>query len=209
MSTEADAVSLDLVPVALIAPRLKKFAVAVVVLGVVVGLVVSVFASTTAALVVGFMIAVPTSVSVLLTLRRHISLYGNHIRAQVGLRSHDVDVAELMSVTLAIRSGRISEVSVHLTDSRSSVRIPLALYTAGGGRELDILALRKLADALALGELASAAALSSVLIEQLRAEARGAGLEERPLYRAVEMVRAAGRVPKTTLTDQELAGLVG
>ena len=66
----------------------------------------------------------------------------------------------------------------------------------------------KLADALAASELVPAAALSSVLIEQLRAEARGAGLAERPLYRAVELVTAEGRVPRTTLTDHEVAGLL-
>ena len=204
MSTEAEPVSLDLVPVALIAPRLKKFAVVVVVFGVVVGLIVSVFSTATVGVIVGAVIAV----AILMTLRRHITLYGNRVRAQAGFRTNDVDVAEVLTAALTVRSGRISEVSLTLGDGRSTVRIPLALYTAGGGRELEILALRKLADALAASELVPAAALSSVLIEQLRAEARGAGLAERPLYRAVELVTAEGRVPRTTLTDHEVAGLL-
>ncbi|KJF22503.1 MULTISPECIES: hypothetical protein [Rhodococcus] len=208
LSRDVEPVSLDLVPIALIAPRLKRIAVAVIVLGVVVGLVVSVFASTTVALLVGFIIAVPTSLAILMTLRRHITLYGKKIRAQAGFRTGEVDAAEVVTAELMVRTGRISEVSMKLTDARSSVRIPLALYTAGGGRELEILALRKLADALASSELVPAAALSSVLIEQLRAEARGAGLAERPLYRAVELVSATGRVPRTTLTDHEVAGLL-
>lgn len=45
-------------------------------------------------------------------------------------------------------------------------------------------------------------------MEQLRAEAREAGLEQRPLYRAVLLARDAGRVPQTTLTDHEVASLV-
>ncbi len=208
MSRDVEPVSLDLVPIALIAPRLKRIAAAVIVLGVVVGLVVNVFASATVALLVGFIIAVPTSLAILMTLRRHITLYGSKIRAQAGFRTGEVDAAEVVTAELIVRTGRISEVSMKLTDARSSVRIPLALYTAGGGRELEILALRKLADALASSELVPAAALSSVLIEQLRAEARGAGLAERPLYRAVELVSATGRVPRTTLTDHEVAGLL-
>lgn len=208
LSPDTEPVSLDLVPIALIAPRLKKIAAGVIVLGVLVGLVVSLFASTSVALLVGFIIAVPTSLAVLMTLRRHITLYGSKIRAQAGFRTNEVDVAHVVSAELMVRTGKISEASMKLTDVKSSVRIPLALYTPGGGRELDILALRKLADALASSELVPAAALSSVLIEQLRAEARGAGLVERPLYRAVELVKATGRVPRTTLTDHEVAGLL-
>lgn len=208
LSPDPEPVSLDLVPIALIAPRLKKIAVAVIILGVVIGLIVSVFASNTVALLVGFIIAVPTSLAILMTLRRHITLHGTKVRAQAGFRTAEVDVAQVVSAELLVRTGRISEASMKLTDGRSIVRIPLALYTAGGGRELEILALRKLADALASSELVPAAALSSVLIEQLRAEARGAGLAERPLYRAVELVTTAGRVPRTTLTDHEVAGLL-
>ncbi len=43
---------------ALIAPRLKKFAVVVVVFGVVVGLIVSVFSTATVGVIVGAVIAV-------------------------------------------------------------------------------------------------------------------------------------------------------
>ncbi len=108
-----------------------------------------------------------------------------------------------------MRAARVSQVIVRVNDgSHGLIMVPIALYSGEGGRELDILALRKLADAVASSELASAAAISSVLVEQLRAEARGAGLGERPLYRAVELARAAGRVPQTTLTDHEVASLV-
>lgn len=133
MSTEAEPVSLDLVPVALIAPRLKKFAVIVVVFGVVVGLIVSVFSTATVGVIVGAVIAVPTSLAILMTLRRHITLYGNRVRAQAGFRTNVVDVAEVLTAALTVRSGRISEVSLTLGDGRSTVRIPLALYTAGVG----------------------------------------------------------------------------
>lgn len=208
MSTAQEPVSLDLVPAALIAPRLKKFAVLVVLVATVVGLIVSVFTAPMPGLVVGLVLAVPACFAIVTALRRHITLDGTHISARTGIRSSGLDVADVVTAELSVRTGRISEVSLVLGDGRSSTRIPLALYTSGGGRELEILALRRLADALASSELVPAAALASVLIEQLRAEARGAGLGERPLYRAVELTTTSGRVPRTTLTDHEVAGLL-
>ncbi|MGV9301456.1 hypothetical protein ACWDNU_45865, partial [Amycolatopsis sp. NPDC003676] len=77
---------------------------------------------------------------------------------------------------------------------------PLAMYTdSGSGRELHLLGLRKLADALAASELAAAVAVSEVLVQQLRAEARDAGLGERPLYRGVRLVIGGARAPNVAV----------
>ncbi|MGK8490914.1 hypothetical protein [Nocardia asiatica] len=46
-----------------------------------------------------------------------------------------------------------------------------------------------------------------MLVHQLRAEARDAGLEERPLYRAVRLARAKDAVSPIVLTDTEVATL--
>ncbi|BCN48833.1 hypothetical protein RE9416_21340 [Prescottella equi] len=199
--------SLDLVPAAMLAPRMRKVALVAVVIGVVVGGVVAIFAAPLVALAVGAVIALPTAISALLATRRRIWLSGTTIHASNGLIERRVDVARAVSVEFVVRAVRISQVAVRIGDGRVVRTVPLALYTADGGRELDVLGLRKLADALSASELAPAAGAASLLIDQLRAEARGAGLEERPLYRAVVLVRDAGRVPQTTLTDEEVAGL--
>ncbi|UOT07170.1 hypothetical protein MPY17_16195 [Rhodococcus opacus] len=201
-------VSLDLVPIELIAPRLKRVAAFAVLIGVVVGVIVGFFGPVWVGVTVGAVIAVPTAASALLTLRRRVTLQTGRIRSTGGLRSRHVDVTRAVAAELVVRSARVSEVSVRITDPDGSLAIPLALYTTDGGRELEILGLRRLADALTTSELVPAAAIASVLIEQLRAEARGAGLPERPLFRAVELVRSEGRVPTTTLTDHEVAALL-
>ncbi|MFD4181815.1 hypothetical protein [Rhodococcus sp. NPDC058514] len=203
----AGSVPLDLIPSSLIAPRLRKVALVAVVLGVVVAVVVGFFASTGVAVLVGAIIAVPTALSALLTLRRRIWLTGTTIHARHGLRTRSVDAGRAVSAEVVVRTARVSQVGVRIGDGRSLVSIPLALYTDDGGRELDLLGLRSLADALNAGDLAPAVAVASVLIGQLRAEARGAGLEERPLYRAVQTARGASRVPQTVLTDHEVAEL--
>ena len=61
--------------------------------------------------------------------------------------------------------------------------------------------------ALASGTPASAVAVSAVLIQQLRAEARDAALGERPLYRAVRSARGQDVVSPIVLTDREVAEL--
>lgn len=186
---------------------MRRVALVSVLIGVVAGLVVALFAAPLVALAVGLVVGLPTAVSALLATRRRIWLDGNVLHASNGLRHRRVEVAQAVSVELVVRSARVSQVAIRIADARASQTVPLALYAAGGGRELDVLGLRKLADALSASELAPAAAAASVLIGQLRAEARGAGLEERPLYRAVGLIQASGRVPQTTLTDQEVATL--
>ena len=201
-------VSLDLVPRELLAPKLKRVALAAVLVGVVVGVVVGFFAPVWLALAIGVVIGVPTAASALLALRRRIWLQETRIESIGGLRTRRVDARKALGVELAVRCGRISEVSARLNDGSAEVSIPLALYSDNGGRELGVLGLRRLADALSASELAAAAGVTSVLIEQLRAEARGARLEDRPLYRAVVLARGAGRVPQTTLTDHDVASLI-
>lgn len=202
-------VSLDLIPARLLLPRVRKIALVAIAAGIVVGVLVWLVAPLWAAALVGALIAVPPAVGAFAASRRHLRLDGTVITAGGLLRDRTVELRKLAGVEVLVRVARVSQVILRVNDGdHSLVSVPLALYTDGGGRELEILALRKLADAFAASELASAAAVSSVLVEQLRAEARGAGLDERPLYRAIVLARDAGRVPQTTLTDHEVAALV-
>ncbi|MFD6856666.1 hypothetical protein ACFWCF_04880 [Rhodococcus sp. NPDC060090] len=204
-----DPVALDLIPAQLLAPRARKLATLAVLAGALVGTVVWLVAPWWVAILVAAVVALPPALGVFAATKRHIRLDGTVITASGLFRSRSVELEHLAGVELLVRTARVSQVIARVNDgSHGLIMIPLALYSGEGGRELDILALRKLADAFASSELASAAAISSVLVEQLRAEARGAGLGERPLYRAVELARTAGRVPQTTLTDHEVASLV-
>lgn len=200
-------VELDLVPVDLIAPRLKKVAVGAVAVGVLLAVIASFFLPVVLAVVIGVVVAVPTAGSAWVGLRRRTWLSGTVIHTRGGLRTRQLSLPALVTAEMQVRTARIDQISLRLYDGNSRVTIALALYTKGGGRELPILSLRTLADGLWTSELVPAAAIASVLVDQLKAEARDAGLNERPLYRAVEMVRDAGRTPLATLTDREVAGL--
>lgn len=200
-------VELDLVPVELIAPRLKKVAIGSVVIGILLAVIASFFLPIVVSVVVGVVVAVPTAGSVWVGLRRRTWLNRNTIHARGGVRTKQLVVSKVITAEVQVRTARIDQISLRLYDGNSRITIALALYTKGGGRELPILSLRRLADALWTSELVPAAAIASVLVDQLKAEARDAGLDERPLYRAVELVRDAGRTPLATLTDREVAAL--
>ena len=207
MPSEGTSVALDLIPVDVVAPRLKKFAVGSIVVAVLLAVIASFFLPVVVAVVLGLVVAVPTAGSAWVGIRRRIWLADNVVHIRGGFRTKRLVVPDVVTAELQVRVARIDQVSLRLYDGKTRATIALALYTGGGGRELPILALRSLADALWTTELVPAAAIASVLVDQLKAEARDAGLSERPLHRAVELVRDAGRTPIATLTDREVVEL--
>lgn len=200
-------VSLDLVPVDLIAPRLRKVAIGGLAAGLAIAVIAGFFLPMVIAVLLGSVVAVPIAGSAWVGLRRRIVLRGNVIEVRGPFRTRRLTVSSVVTAEIRIRTARIDQVSLRLYDGTTYATVALALYTGGGGRELPILALRSLADALWTTELVPAAAIAAVLVDQLKAEARDAGLAERPLHRAVDMVRQAGRTPLATLTDREVAEL--
>lgn len=204
----AGPVALDLVSAEFLAPRLRKIVVGSLLLGVVLGVVLALVVPVWVALLVGVIVGGPAALSGWLGLRRRVWIDGPRLCAR-GLRTRRLNMPEVVTAEMTIRTAGIDQISLRLYDGRTRIVLPLALYTRGGGRELPILALRTLADSLWTTELVPAAAIASVLVDQLRAEARDAGLDERPLYRAIELVRSKGRTPHATLTDREVAQLLG
>ena len=184
--------ALDLLPPHLLLPRARRIASGAILLGIVVCGLTWLFAPASIAIALGLVVGIPPAVGAFVVTRRHVRLDGTVLTVSGLLRAHSVELRHLAGVELLVRVGRVSQVILRAND----------------GRELDVLGLRTLADALATSELAPAAALSSVLVEQLRAEAREAPVGERPLYRAIDLARREGRVPQTTLTDHEVASLV-
>ncbi|MGA4789380.1 hypothetical protein [Nocardia sp. AB354] len=201
-------VGLDLIAPELYAPMLRRLALGAIGAGVVVGVVVGLVVSWPAGVVVGAVLGAPTAIYALAVRRRRMWLSGSVIEARTLVGRRRLDVAAATGVEVLVYPGRLSRIALRITAGGRTQTVPLAMYTdAGSGRELHILGLRKLADALSSTELAAALALSGLLVGQLRAEARDAGLEERPLYRAVQLVRARDIVQPVRLSDSDIATL--
>ncbi|WP_459547007.1 hypothetical protein [Nocardia sp. X0981] len=201
-------IGLDLVAPEVYAPTLRRLALVALGLAVVVGAIATVLFGPVAGLVAGLVVAVPAVGHVLMAPRRRLWLRGTTVEARRLLRTRQLEVSAATGVELLVYPGRFSRVALRLTAGPDRQLIPLALYTdSGSGRELHLLGLRRLADALICSELASAVLVADVLVHQLRAEARDAGLADRPLYRAVTVARAKDYVGTVVLTDQEIAAL--
>ncbi|WP_336084076.1 hypothetical protein [Nocardia sp. SSK8] len=207
-SGRAEPVGIDLVAPEVFAPMLRRLALGALAVGVVVALLSAIWLSWTYAIVLGLVVAVPTIGYVIAFGRRRMWLCGTEIQARRLFGAHRIDLADATGVHLLVFPGRLSRIVLKVTVGADTQLVPLAMYTdAGSGRELHLLGLRKLADALSASELAAAVSVSAVLVAQLRAEARDAGLGERPLYRGVRLVRAKDAVSPVVLTDTEVAEL--
>ncbi|MBY6687079.1 hypothetical protein HQ305_14965 [Rhodococcus sp. BP-149] len=200
-------VALDLVPPELIVPRLRVagavFAVVGAVLGVVAGLLISPYVGVA----LGAALVATAGFAVVSGGRRRVWIDHGVVSRRGSFRVRRVNLSDATKVEVLVRVARVSQVLIRVGDSSGDVTVGVAMYTTDGGRELQPIALRAVADGLASSPLASALALSSVLVTQLHAEAREAGLSERPLYRAIDVVRTSGRAPATVLTDAEVAAL--
>jgi hypothetical protein len=164
--------------------------VGAVVMGAALGGIVALFAGQTPALVTAGVVIVLLTFLSWVSGRRRLWLEGTRVvakalgRKQVDLRG--VDKIELMVTD--IRGTRT--VGLLLTEGRKSINLALAMYSGAGGRELGILVLRRLADALAGSENTAGLVFSQLLVAQLRAEAKGEAAADRPLYRLASLAPA-------------------
>ncbi|WP_230464535.1 hypothetical protein [Nocardia seriolae] len=192
----------------LLAPALRKLTLAALGVGIGVGLLLALFVHWPVALATGIVLGAPTALYATAVRRRRITVAGTVIRARTWRGERRVDLAAATAVEVLVFPGKISRIVLRITAGRDSQIVPLAIYSdSGSGRELHILGLRKLADALAGCPLVAALAVSGMLVQQLRAEARDAVAEERPLYRAVRMVRARDEAAPIILADSDIADL--
>ncbi|NIL79279.1 hypothetical protein [Rhodococcoides kroppenstedtii] len=205
---DRSAVALDLVPPELILPRLRVAAGIFAGFGLVLGVVAALLLTPEVGLALALALVASAVWAVISGGRRRLWIDHGVVSRRGTLRTRRVNVTDATSVELVVRVARVSQVVLRVGDDGTTVTVPLALYTGDSGRELGPVALRAIADALARSSTAPAAAMASVLITQLRAEARDAGAAERPLHRAVGVIERAGRAPVGTLTDSEVASLV-
>jgi hypothetical protein len=201
-------VGLDLIAPEVYAPMLRRLTLIACGVGVVVAVLLALVVRWPIAVLAGVVLVTPPALYAVSTRRRRIWMVGTVIEARTLFGRRRVDAAAATGVEILVFPGRLSRIVLRVTAGGGRQVVPLAMYTdAGSGRELHILGLRKLADALAACPLAAALAVSSMLVGQLRAEARDAGLEERPLYRAVKLVRAKDFVQPVALSDADIAAL--
>lgn len=135
-------------------------------------------------LVVAAVVAAALAFVVASNARRQVWLEGRTVVLRGwGIRRVDLTTAPRIELLLSdVRGSRTVSLLVTNT-AQQAVKVDLAIYAGTGGRELGILALRRLADALADNTDANGLVFSELLVAQLRAEARGDGAADRPLYR--------------------------
>ena len=153
-----------------------------VVLGAAVGGFVGLIGGQTPGLVSGGIVAAVFLFIAWAAARRRLTLEGTTVVARtIGSKSVDLRHADRVELMVSDVRG-MRTVSVLVGQGRRTINISLAVYAGTGGRELGILPLRRLADAMAASENTTGLVFSQLLVAQLRAEAQGLPAAERPLY---------------------------
>ncbi|MBB4683211.1 hypothetical protein [Amycolatopsis jiangsuensis] len=136
-------------------------------------------------LVTAAVVGLPLLYVVLFAFRRRIWLEGTELVVRTwGVRRVDLVTAPRLDVVITdVRGTRTVGLLVNAGQRRRAVKLDLAAFAGTGGRELGPLELRRLADALLNNTEANGLVFSELLVAELRAEARGDAVAERPLYR--------------------------
>lgn len=156
------------------------------------GGIAGLFGGTVAGLVAAVVIGLPLLYVVLYNMRRRVWIVGNELIVRTW-RSRRIDLVTAERIDLLVtdvRGARTVALLVNAGQRHTAVKVDIAMYTGTGGRELGVLVLRRLADAVINNTVANGMVFAELLIAQLRAEARGAGVAARPLYRLVSAAPA-------------------
>lgn len=193
---------LDLLPGAVLWRRAAVVSAVAVVLGAVAGVLVGVFVGWAPGVVVGVVLGVPLLVLAVADARRRSWLRDGVVSVRaIGTRS--VDLRQATAIELLVtetRGMRAVGVLVSGPPKGRTVNIPVATYASGGGHELDILALRRLADGLAAGSGTDGLVFAELLVAQLRAEAQDLPPAGRPLFR-IAATAPGGRLAHRIRSD--------
>lgn len=192
-------ISLDLLPGTVLRRRAVAVSAVAVVVGAAIGGVVGLAAGRVPGVVAAGVVGVPLLALAVSESRRSSWLCDGVVTVRAfGTRSVDLRQATRIELLITdVRGSRAVGVLVTGPPKGKTINIAVATYAGLGGRELDILALRRLADALAEGFEADGLVFSELLVAQLRAEARGEAATDRPLFRIAALApggRLAHRV---------------
>jgi hypothetical protein len=193
---------LDLLPGAVLRRRAAIVSGAAVAIGAVAGVVVGVFVAWPIGVAVGVVLGLPLLLAAVAEARRHSWLRDGVVSVRaIGTRSVDLRRASAIELLVSETRGmRAVGVLVSGPPKGRTVNIAVAAYTHRGGTELDILALRRLADALAAGSGTDGLVFAELLVAQLRAEAQDLPAAGRPLYR-IAATAPAGRLAHRIRSD--------
>ncbi|GAA4660915.1 MULTISPECIES: hypothetical protein [Amycolatopsis] len=153
-------------------------------------------------LVVAAVVALPLLYVVLFAVRRRIWLEGDALLVRTW-RTRRVDIVQAARIDLLVtdvRGMRTVSLLFNAGQRRKVAKVDLAVYAGTGGRELGVLALRRLANALMNNIEANGMVFSELLVAQLRAEAKGEGAADRPLYRLASAA-PSGRIAQRFTMD--------
>jgi hypothetical protein len=191
----SEPLSLDLLPRAVVRRRAVIVSCVAVVFGAAVGGVVGLVGGRLPGIVAATVAAVPLLVLAVAESRRRSWLRDGVVSVRaLGTRSVDLRAAKGIELLVTeVRGSRAVGLLVTGPPKGRTINVAVATYAATGGRELDIVALRRLADGLAGGCEADGLVFAELLVAQLRAEARGAAGADRPLYR-IAATAPGGRI---------------
>jgi hypothetical protein len=199
---EGEDISLDLLPRSTVRRRAFGVAAAVIVLAAAVGGLVGLIAGRHGGLIAAGVLGVPL-LFVAVAESRRTSWLRNGVVFVRGARTRSVDLRQLTRIELLIaevRGKRIVMFVIIGGPKGNRVNLAVANYTINTSLELDIVVLRRLADALAGGETAHGLVFAELLVAQLRAEARELPMATRPLYRLASLA-VAGRLAQRMHPD--------
>ncbi|HWC82369.1 MAG TPA: hypothetical protein VG756_20655 [Pseudonocardiaceae bacterium] len=185
----AEPVSLDLMSAELVRRRALTVSAGAVVLAAAIGGVIGLVGGRLAGLLAAAIVAIPLLLLAFTESRRRTWLADGVVCVRA-FGTRRVDLRTVTSIELLItevRGNRVVGLLVTGPPKGKTINLAVASYTATGGRELGVLALRRLADALAGGEDPGGLVFAELLVAQLRAEAREAGGADRPLFRIASL----------------------
>ena len=198
----AERVPLDLMPPEALRRRAVVVAIGGVILAAAIGGVIGLVGGRWPGLIAAAVVGIPLLLLAFGEARRRTWLADGVVSVrQYGVRR--VDLRHLTKIELLItevRGTRVVGLLMSGPPKGKTINLAVASYTATAGRELGIVALRRLADALAGGEDPSGLVYSELLVAQLRAEAREAGGAERPLFRIASLA-PGGRLAQRLLPE--------
>jgi hypothetical protein len=199
---DQDRLSLDLVPPKLLRRRALAVAIVVIVFAAAIGGLVGLVAGRLGGLIAAAIVALPLFYFALIESRCTTWLSGGVVYAR-GHRTRLVDLRKLDRIELLIadvRGKRIVMFVISGGPKGHRVNLAVANYTINAGVELDIVVLRRLADALAGGETAHGLVFAELLVAQLRAIAQDTPMGARPLYRLASLA-VSGRLAQRMHPD--------
>ncbi|MCP2258394.1 hypothetical protein LX15_002088 [Streptoalloteichus tenebrarius] len=192
-----EVVPLDLLDPPVVRRRAWSVALGALLVAAAFGGIVGLFGGVVAGLVTAAVIGLPLLLLALVEARRRTWLADGTLAVR-GLGTRRVALAGATLDLLVTDTRGVRTIGMLVSGRGRAINLALAMYAGTGGRELGIVQLRRLADALAATGEASGLVFSQLLVAQLRAEARGDAAPERPLYQIASLAPGGRLAQKLT-----------